>query len=103
VYKIKYKENGSLDKHKARLVAKGYALKERVDYKETFSPTVKWGTIRSLFSLVAQNSQKIHHMDVKTTFFNGDFKEDFISFNLKVSLLKENKKRYVSWLRLCMD
>jgi transposase InsO family protein len=76
VYKNKYKVDGSLDKHKARLVAKGYAQKEGVDYTKTFSPTTKWGTIRTLFSLATQKGWKIHHMDVKTSFLNGDLKED---------------------------
>lgn len=68
-YNIKYKADGSLDKYKTRLVAKGYAWKEGVDYTKTFAPTAKWGTIRTLFSLAAQNSWKIHHMDVKKKLF----------------------------------
>eukprot|EP00253_Pinus_taeda_P007650 PITA_07650 len=80
VYKIKYKADGSLDKYKARLIAKGYAQKEGVDYTETFSPTTKWGTIRTLFSLATQNIWKIHHMDVKTTFLNSDLKENVYMF-----------------------
>eukprot|EP00253_Pinus_taeda_P002594 PITA_02594 len=55
VYKNKYKVDGSLDNHKARFVAKGFAQKEGVDYEETFSPTTKWATIRTLFALAAQN------------------------------------------------
>lgn len=71
VYKNKYKADGSLDKHKARLVAKSFAQKEGVDYEETFAPTAKWATIRTLFALAAQNGWKVHQMDVKTTFLNG--------------------------------
>ena len=47
VYKIKCKIDGSLDKHRARLVEKGYEQKQGVDYRETFAPTTKWGTIRA--------------------------------------------------------
>ena len=75
VYKNKYKADGSLDKHKARLVAKGFAQKEGIDYEETFAPTAKWTTIQTLFALAAQNGWKVHQMDVKTTFLNGDLKE----------------------------
>eukprot|EP00253_Pinus_taeda_P021376 PITA_21376 len=77
VYKNKYKVDGSLDKHKARLVAKRFAQKEGVDYEETFAPTAKWATIRILFALAAQNGWKVHQMDVKTAFLNGDLKEFF--------------------------
>eukprot|EP00253_Pinus_taeda_P029479 PITA_29479 len=54
-YKNKYKVDGSLDKHKPRLVEKGFAQKEGVDYKDNLSPIAKWATIRTLFSLAAQN------------------------------------------------
>jgi len=76
VYKNKYKYDGSLDKHEARLVAKGFVQKEGIDYNETFAPTTKWGTIHTLFALAAQRGWKIHHMDVKTDFLNGDLKEN---------------------------
>eukprot|EP00253_Pinus_taeda_P004420 PITA_04420 len=78
VYKNKYKFDGSLDKHKARLVAKGFAQNEGVDYEETFAPTAKWATIRTLFSLAAQNSWKVHQMDVKSAFMNGDLKGNLL-------------------------
>ena len=76
VYKKKYKADGSLEKHKSRLVAKGFSQKEGVDYEETFVPTTNWVTIRTLFSLTAQNSWKFHQMDVKISFLNGDLKDN---------------------------
>jgi hypothetical protein len=39
-------------------------------------PTAKWATIRALLALVANNRWKIHHMDMKTVFLNGDLKEN---------------------------
>jgi len=93
VYKIKYKENSSLDKYKARIVEEGYTQREGVDYTETFAPTAKWGTIRTLFSLEAHNSWKIYHMDVKTTFLNGNLKEYVYMFHPEGFVVKGKEKK----------
>jgi hypothetical protein len=53
-------------------VEKGFSHKEGIDYEETFSPTRKWTTIRTL----AENGWKIHQIDVKTTLLNADLKEN---------------------------
>jgi len=57
-------------------VEKGFAQKKSVDYEETFSPTTKWDTICTLFSMEKQNGWKIHQMDVNTSFLNGKLKEN---------------------------
>ena len=51
VYRVKYNQNGELDKYKARLVAKGFAQQEGIDYEETFALTAKWDTIRLTLAL----------------------------------------------------
>jgi hypothetical protein len=64
VYKLKRNEAGGIVKHKARLVACGFVHQEWIDFDEV------------LLTLAAQEGWRVHHMDVKSAFLNGDLKEE---------------------------
>ena len=70
------KANGAIDKYKARLVVKGYKQREGLDYFDTYSHVTRIISIRMLIAIVAVYKLEIHQMDMKTTFLNGDLKEE---------------------------
>lgn len=49
----KMNADGSNDKYEARLVIKGFNQRHGIDYRQTFSPAAKLGTIRSILSIAA--------------------------------------------------
>jgi len=75
IFKAKKDSKGNIERYKARLVAKGFTQKESIDYKETFSPVSSKDSFITIMMLVAHFDLKLHQMDVKTTFLNGDIEE----------------------------
>ena len=51
VYKLKRGRNGEVLRYKARQMSKGFTQQARIDYDETFAPTVYFLTIRTLLAL----------------------------------------------------
>jgi hypothetical protein len=76
VYKTKHTTDGSIEKYKARFVARGFSQKEGIECEETFAPTARYTSIETILSLATMMKWKVHQMDVKTTFLNGERKEE---------------------------
>ena len=76
VFRVKKDNMRKVVRSKARLVVKGYSQKEGIDYGDVFSPVARMESIRILIAIDAQEKWELHHLDVKTTFLNGEIKED---------------------------
>ncbi|KAK3121821.1 hypothetical protein QOZ80_8BG0661360 [Eleusine coracana subsp. coracana] len=76
VFKLKKDEAGKVIKHKTRLVARGFVQQEGIDYDDAFASVARMESVHLLLALAAQEGWRVHHMDVKMAFLNGDLKED---------------------------
>lgn len=76
VFKIKPVVQGSSPRYKARLLDKGFSQRHGIDYVETFSPVVKYDTLRVILSSVAVNDREMLQLDVKTAFLYGQLDEE---------------------------
>lgn len=65
---IKYDEHGVPLRYKARIVAKGFAQVEGVHFTETYAPTAKFTSIRTVLAMTVTMNLKLHQMDVTTAF-----------------------------------
>ena len=58
------------------LVAKGFTQVQGIDYDETFSPVVRFESLRLLLVLAMLEDWEIYQMDVKSVFLNGLLEEE---------------------------
>jgi hypothetical protein len=75
IFHQKLTSNGSLDRYKARWVLRGFTQRPRVDYDETFSPVVKFATVRAVLTLAPSRDWAIHQLDVKNAFLHDTLTE----------------------------
>nr|GEV52709.1 retrovirus-related Pol polyprotein from transposon TNT 1-94 [Tanacetum cinerariifolium] len=76
IYKVKLDKYDYVLKNKARLVAKGYRQEEGINFEESFAPVARIEAIRIFIANVASKNITIYQMDDKTTFLNGELKEE---------------------------
>ena len=98
VFKRKVNANGEVERHKACLVAQGFSQKYGLDYEETFSPVVRFESIRSVIALGAQHKLQLHQMDVSTAFLNGELDEE-VYMQQPEGFVEEGKEHMVCYLK----
>jgi hypothetical protein len=72
IYKIKHAADESIEKHKAIFVARGFSQVEGIDYEETFAHVAQYTLIQMIIALASTKGWRLHQMDVKTPFLNGE-------------------------------
>jgi hypothetical protein len=78
VFKVKLGNLTTPPRYKSRFVAKGYAHAQTkgIDYEETYSPVVRYDSLRVILSMCFVLDLEMSQLDIKTAFLYGLVKED---------------------------
>jgi transposase InsO family protein len=75
VFNVKLDNSGNPTKYKARVVAQGFSQRPGHDYFDTYSPVVRYDTLRLLMCMACTLGWEIHQIDFDTAYLNGVLKE----------------------------
>ena len=75
VFRIKRDNVGKIDRYKARLVAQGFSQIPGIDFTETYSPTIRFTSIRFILALASRYDLELRQVDVKGAYLNGRLNE----------------------------
>ena len=75
VLRNKMNEDGHVIRNKARLVCKGYSHIEGIYFEERFALVARMEAIKMILAYACSKDIKVYHMDVKSTFVNGELEE----------------------------
>ena len=98
VFKRKEDEVENTTRFKARLVAKGYSQIQGINYDDTYSPVVRFTSIRVLFAFAARADLEVYHYDIETAFLHGDLDTIVYMFQPE-GFISEDTKRKVCLLK----
>jgi hypothetical protein len=76
VFRVKKNAAGQVICFKARLVAQGFSQVPGVDYFDTFAPVAKLASIWTVLTMAARLDFKLHQIDIKSAYLNGELTED---------------------------
>lgn len=71
VYKVKRNIDGSIERRRARLVVKGFTQRPGIDFTETFSPVLKYDSLRVILAIAAVDDLDLFQFDVASAFLQS--------------------------------
>ena len=75
-YRIKRDNLGLSNDLKSRLVAQGFSQVPGIDFDETYSPTIRFTSIRLILALACRYNLELRHIDVKGAYLNGILEDE---------------------------
>lgn len=103
VFKVKTTQTGDIERYKGRLVLAGYSLKQGIDYYDSYSSVVGYGTIRMLMQLAVQEDMTVSSADVSTAYLRAKVPPDTeVYVEMPKGFEEKDGTRYCYKLKRCL-
>ena len=76
VWRVKVKEDGSVEHYKAHLVARGFTQTRGIDFNKTFTPVTQLDTLQLLAANAVQRDWEFRQINVKTAYLYAELDEE---------------------------
>jgi len=103
IFKYKRDSNENIVKWKAKLLARGFTQIYGIDYKDTFSPTLKHDFIRIITAIAIQKNFIIKQIDINSAFLDVKLNENIymlyqngILYSVK-GIFRNLKRHFMGW------
>ena len=97
--RVKTNERGKVEKYKGRVVARGYSEVKGIDYDQTFSPTMRFESIRQMVALGTAKGMEVHQMDVTAAFLYAPLEKEVYMEQLEGTVLQGNVNKVMKLLK----
>nr|GEU92729.1 hypothetical protein [Tanacetum cinerariifolium] len=91
VFRNKKDERKIMIRKKARLLAQGNTQEKEIAYDEVFAPIARIKAIRLFLAYASFKDFVVYQMDVKSTFLNGNIKEEVVIYLEKTKTTQANE------------
>jgi hypothetical protein len=75
------------------VVAKGFSQQHGIDFDETFSPTMKYDSIKIVLVIVIDEDLDLAQFDIKTTYLYANLKEEIYMCQSKGFISKRQEEK----------
>jgi hypothetical protein len=76
LYRLKYNQDGTIERYKARLIVGGHRQRDGIDYSDTFAKCVNLVTLRFFLANVAFLDLELASLDISNAFLNAELRTD---------------------------
>jgi hypothetical protein len=90
---LKTNANGEIIRYKAQVVVKGFSQQCGIDFDETFSPIVKYDSIKTVLVIVTAEDFDLTQFDIKTIYLYTNFKENIYMCQSKSFIFKGQEEK----------